>query len=309
MSGTIGVDSTPGSGSTFWFTVPLRVGPAGAAVVRPPTGLAGLRALVVDDSKSHLAVLNDQLQHWGMSVDVADGSHRALLRMRQALRQGRGYDVALVDVVMPDVDGLELARWIAEDRTLSRTPVVLMTSGPDAAAPDPRMASAAAVLTKPVPVSRLREALVRVVPDRVPDQVVVDRRPALTEARGHVLVVDDGDVNRMVAVGVLNLLGYSTVAVEGGRQALAVLRDGAFDAVLMDVAMPGMDGYQATRALRSAEDPDHRVPVIAMTAIVADGERERCLEAGMDDYLTKPLTRTALTAAMDRWVAGARAGS
>ncbi len=301
MSGNLGVESTVGSGSTFWFTVPLRLGAVDPddAPVAPP-GLAGLRAPVVDDSRSHLAVLSEQLQHWGMSVDVADSSHGAVLRMRQALRQGRGYDLALVDVSMPDVDGLELARWVSEEPALARTPLILMTAG--AAATDARMASAAAVLTKPVLVSRLRDVLAKVVPDRVPARVVVDPRPEATASRGHVLVVDDGEVNRLVAVGILNLLGYSAVAVEDGRQALGVLRDGHYDAVLMDVAMPWMDGYQTTRELRQAEPAGRRTPVVAMTAIVADGERERCLAAGMDDYITKPITRASLAAAMERWV-------
>jgi CheY-like chemotaxis protein len=142
-----------------------------------------------------------------------------------------------------------------------------------------------------------------VAPGRVPDRVVVDRPPDPAPSRGTVLVVDDGEMNRLVAVGILNLLGYTAVAVEDGRQALGVLRDASFDAVLMDVAMPGLDGYQATAQLRLVEGTARHTPVIAMTAIVADGERERCLAAGMDDYLSKPITRATLAAALERWMA------
>ena len=301
MDGTLSVVSKPGLGSTFSFTVPLSAAPD-TGVVRPPaaTGLAGLRVLVVDDNKTNVAILNDQLRHWGMSVDVADSGHSALLRLRQAVREGRRHDLALIDYVMPEMNGLELARRMAEEPAFGGPTIVLMTSGPDVSTVEAREASVAVALTKPVLVSRLRDTLARVVADRVPPPPSTTHRDPV--ALGRVLVVDDSELNRLVAVGILDLLGYAPMAVDSGRQALSAVEDGSFDAVLMDVQMPGMDGYQTTAELRRLEGNRRHTPVIAMTATATDGERERCIAAGMDDYLSKPITRSSVSVALERWV-------
>jgi two-component system sensor histidine kinase/response regulator len=303
MGGTLSVVSEPGVGSTFSFTAPLQLAhDSTVSAPRPTIGLAGRRVLVVDDNKTNLAILNDQLRHWGMSVDVADGSERALVRLRDAVRDQRPYDLALVDLCMPDVDGLELARRVAAEPAIARTTFVLMTSGPDVSAAEAREASVAVALTKPVLLSRLRSTLaVLVAENELPDRSAPDTRAAPGPSRGRVLVVDDGEVNRLVAEGILAHLGFSPVTVEDGRQALGALQDGAFDAVLMDVQMPGLDGYQTTAELRRLEGSDRHTPVIAMTATATEGERERCLAAGMDDYLSKPITRASVSASLARW--------
>ncbi len=305
MDGSLGVVSEPGVGSTFWFVLPLRVAhdPA-VAQPRPAAGLAGHRVLVVDDNRTNRAILNDQLRHWGMSVDVVDGAPLALVQLRRGLREGRAYDLALVDLCMPDMDGLELARLVAAEPGVAGTRLVLMTSGPDVSSSEAREASVAVALTKPVLLSRLRETLATVLADPVLDRPGDEPEPGVVvSTRGRVLVVEDGEVNRLVAVGTLRHLGYSAVAVEDGRQALAALADTAFDAVLMDVKMPGLDGYQTTAELRSLEGSQRHTPVIAMTATATDDERDRCLASGMDDYLSKPITRASVAAVMGRWVA------
>jgi CheY-like chemotaxis protein len=256
--------------------------------------------LVVDDNKTNVAILNDQLRHWGMSVDVADSGHTALVRLRQAVREGRRHDLALIDYCMPEMNGLELARRMAEEPAITGATIVLMTSGPDVSTAEAREASVAVALTKPVLVSRLRDTLSRVVADRVPPPPSTTHRERVS--LGRVLVVDDSELNRLVAVGILELLGYTPMAVDGGQQALSALADGSFDAVLMDVQMPGMDGYQTTGELRRLQGDRRHTPVIAMTATATDGERERCIAAGMDDYLSKPITRASVSVAMERWV-------
>jgi two-component system sensor histidine kinase/response regulator len=148
----------------------------------------------------------------------------------------------------------------------------------------------------------LRLTLERVVADSAPVEPVAASDPTSTETRGVVLVVDDSEVNQLVAEGLLTHLGYETEVAEDGRQAIEVFGQRPFDAILMDVQMPVMDGYEATQEIRRLEAGGRRTPIIAMTATVTDGERERCLAAGMDDYLSKPIQKDAVLAMMDRWV-------
>jgi CheY-like chemotaxis protein len=203
---------------------------------------------------------------------------------------------------MPDVDGLELARRMAAQPAIAGTTVVLMSSSADVSSAEAAEAAVAVVLTKPVLLSRLRETLGRLLAERPERRSRTPRADSSVPSRGRVLVVDDGEVNRLVAVGILTHLGFSPVAVDDGHQALAALAEAAFDAVLMDVQMPGLDGYQTTAELRRLEESAGHTPVIAMTATVTEGERERCLASGMDDYLGKPITRASVSAVLERWV-------
>ena len=303
MSGRLGVNSSAGAGSTFWFTLPLEVSRQVAVTApRPPSSLTGLSVLVVDDNATNRTILHDQLRHWGMSVNVVDGAEPALELLREAARTRRPYDLGLLDLCMPDVDGLELARRIAAEPALAGTTLVMMTSGPTVTEAEARVASIAAALTKPVLMSRMRLTLERVVADRAPVEPAATPDPTGTESRGVVLVVDDSEVNQLVAVGLLSHLGYAAEVVEDGRQAVEVVNHRPFDAILMDVQMPVMDGYQATQEIRRRENGGRRTPIIAMTAAVGDGERERCLAAGMDDYLAKPIQKNAVLAILQRWV-------
>ncbi|MGV3562542.1 MAG: response regulator [Nocardioides sp.] len=313
MGGTIGVDSTPGEGSTFWFRLPLLAAEHPPAV-RPASQepLEGLRALVVDDNATNLMVLDGQLGAWGMDVDTVGSAAEAVARMRGS---EAAYDVVLLDLCMPEVDGLQLARTITTTPDLSGPRLVLLTSDTEVDQDEAWDAGVREILAKPLPMSRLRGLLSALLAPQTPEAVTpvtpaaVGAAPAAEgdPARPRVLVVEDNDVNQIVAEGILASLGYDSDVAGDGREALDALEHTAYAAVLMDCQMPVLDGYDATRELRLREltQGRPRVPVLAMTASVTEGERERCAAAGMDDFVPKPVTPADLGAALDRWVASA----
>ena len=305
MGGAIGVDSVPGAGSTFWFTVPLALSSDEADPVPPRADdLTGLRVLVVDDNRTNRAILRDQLEAWGTAVETVDGGVPALARLQQAARDGRPFDIGLLDLCMPDMDGLELARRVSADRSIAGLSVVLLTSGPDVRPTEGQRHGVAATMTKPVLLSRLRSTLVDLVAAHTARVVVpLPRAEASpTPDRGVVLVVEDGELNQLVATGILESLGYRVELADDGLAALDAIARTAYDAVLMDVQMPGMDGLEATREIRRREAAGRRSVIIAMTASATEGDRERCLAAGMDDYLSKPIEPVALEATLRHWV-------
>ncbi|MCW2850730.1 MAG: ATP-binding region, ATPase domain protein [Nocardioides sp.] len=301
MGGTIGVDSRPGHGSTFWVTLPFELA-VDPAVTRPRQTelLTGLRVLVVDDNQTNRVILTDQLSAWGMSVEAVDSGARALSLLDAAEHGGRSFDLAVLDLCMPEMDGLELARRISATPHLTSPGLVLLTSGPDVGQEEARAAGIAASLTKPVQLSRLQAALQALV-GRDLEHPTTPSEP-VHRGRGRVLVVEDGEINQLVATGILEHLGYTVELADDGIQALDALARASYDAVLMDVNMPRLDGYQATAEIRRREAAGPRTPIIAMTAGAIDGDRERCLEAGMDDYVSKPIDPEAIAAALNRWV-------
>jgi two-component system sensor histidine kinase/response regulator len=303
MGGDLDFASVPGDGTTFWCTVPLerQAGVSGhPAPLRPAD--RGLEVLVVDDSETTRLALRDQLRAWGLTADVAPDGPAALAMLRGAVARGRRYDVALLDAGMPEMDGYELARGISSDPVLSTTRLVLLTSGPAVGWNGANGARVAATLAKPVRTSQLSEALAQAGPVSAAGRAPASPLASPADMRGHVLVVEDNASNQLVAVGMLRLVGYRADVASDGVEALDALGRGDFDAILMDCHMPEMDGYTATREIRRREGTRRHTPVIAMTAGATDSDRQRCIAAGMDDFLSKPVKAKDLDAALARWV-------
>ena len=312
MGGAIDVESRPGHGSTFWFTARLERQTEVTSAPPPSARLAGRRVLVVDDNATNRQILRHQLGYWGLRVTAVESGPRGLALMQQAAAAGAAYELAILDMKMPEMDGLELARAIKEDEALAAARLVLLSSfGQRGHGAEATRIGIAAYLTKPVDEADLYDCLVEVLdetrrgPHLVTRHSLREQRPAVT---AHVLVAEDNDVNQKVAAKILEKLGYSVELAENGREALAACARRRYDAVLMDGQMPGMDGYEATRRIRLRETHGaRRVPIIAMTASAMKGDREKCLEAGMDDYVSKPVTPEALEAVLRKWVGTATA--
>jgi signal transduction histidine kinase/DNA-binding response OmpR family regulator len=319
MGGEIGIESAPGQGSTFWFTA--RLGSSTTAPLADPAAadLRGKRVLVVDDNATSRQIVHYQVLSWGMRNGMAVDGQSALAELRDAQHGGTPYDVAILDMAMPGMDGLELAQAIKADPALAAIKVVMLTSiSPGERGVDEATWQAAidAFLTKPVRSSQLYNSLVRVLSgsggQRTHTTDVTARGGAgpsgarcPDQRRGRVLVVEDNAVNQRVAVRMLETRGYRVDAVANGREAVDTLAHIPYDLVLMDCQMPEMDGYAATAEIRRRERAQgtaaRRTPIIAMTANALKGDAEKCLAAGMDDYLPKPLTAQHLEAILTRW--------
>jgi two-component system, sensor histidine kinase and response regulator len=312
LGGQIGVESAPGKGSTFWFTARFERQPEeGAPREAPRPQLEGLRVLIIDDNATNRKLVHHQVISWGMRNGAAADGVEALALLRREAAAGDPYRIAILDMQMPEMDGLMLARAIKSDPAIAGTRLLMMTSlgrRDDAAI---REAGVELCLTKPVKQSQLFDCLVTLTGDYLVDEPPPQRRAALAtpqvsrEGRDHVriLVAEDNTVNQKVALRQLDRLGYAADAVANGIEVLEALDRIPYDVVFMDCQMPEMDGYEATREIRKREGDSRRTTIIAMTANALDGDRERCLAAGMDDYISKPVKRELLSAAIERWVA------
>jgi two-component system sensor histidine kinase/response regulator len=315
MGGQTGVESVEGKGSVFWFTA--HFAPVSYSSQPPlfpaPASIKGQRVLVVDDNATNRKVLMGQLLLCGVEPTCASSADEALALMRQARAAGRAFDAALLDHQMPDCDGAQLGRVINTDETLKSTRLTLLTSSGQRG--DGQLFADigfAAYLLKPVAQRDLTECLTRVLANmaeswHLQSQPMVTRhalRAQRARSRDRILLAEDNLVNQKVAVRMLERLDYRVHVVADGKAAVAAWQNGAFDLILMDCQMPNLDGYEATRAIRTLEGGKHHIPIVALTAHAMKGAEEICRAAGMDDYLTKPIDRTKLEACLEGLLSG-----
>ncbi|AZQ50757.1 response regulator [Burkholderia cenocepacia] len=317
MGGALTLESTPGQGSVFTVTTPFEPasGEVGVASQARPS-LAGLKVLIVDDSETDRSVLLEHAIEWQLCVATAIGGDDALSQLRAAVADGAPFDLAIVDVRMPGMDGISLVQYIRRDPSLRALRIITLTAFEMM---DSVMVAheldIAARLTKPLHGADLHSAIasaMHVMPPRLTAEPVSDDADAgparpLDAIAARVLLVEDNVVNQQIALAMLEDTAYQVDVADDGEQALKRLADDGFDVVLMDCQMPKLDGFEATRQLRrrEAEAGAPRMPVIALTANALSGDRERCLAAGMDDYLGKPFRRDALLQMLARHVGGA----
>jgi two-component system, sensor histidine kinase and response regulator len=313
MGGTIHVQSELGAGSTFWFTLKFEKQAAPVAEVRAaPIGLlTGVRVLILEASSTHRGILQAQMTNWQMSIRLADTPKQAMELLAEAASRKVPYDMAVIDFGLPGPDAFELARRIRARADTGKVRLVMLTQRHA----DIRAAHDAgfnACLVKPLRQTALYESLVNVMSGR-PQEALASQAsprpaPAPAAVRGDILLVEDNVINQQVALGILQISGYSVTVVNNGREALEAHAQGGFDLILMDCHMPEMDGFEATRAIRLRERTSlgaRRLPIIALTANAMARDREECLDAGMDDHLSKPFNMLALQEMLERWMAHA----
>jgi len=305
MRGRIWVESIVGKGTTFHFTAQMPVRDTAAPDVRHAdfSELEGMRVLVVDDNAVNRRILREILAHWRMQPAVVASGAAAVVEMLRAAREGTPFPLVILDGMMPEMDGFMVAEKIREHAELSGATVMMLTSGmPAGAATRCAELGVASYLTKPVSQAELLDALLIAVAGAV--KIAPATQAVLSVGAGtslRILLAEDNMINRAVVSGILEKRGHSLVHAATGREAVEAAAREPFDLIFMDVQMPDMDGFEATRRIREFEQAFNRhTPIAAMTAHAMEGDRERCLAAGMDDYISKPLQKTELLKLLER---------
>jgi signal transduction histidine kinase/AmiR/NasT family two-component response regulator len=314
MNGEMRVTSEPGKGSIFSFTAKFEKQP-NAHPAAEHLDLSGTRLLIVDDNATNREILEHHARAWKMPSVSASGAREALRLMREAADKGAPFQLAILDMQMPEMDGVMLARAIKSDASLERTRLVMLTSlGHPLKGAEMKIAGIEACVLKPVKESRLFAAIVGVMA-RSPADITYKTQglpsptallpETRTEPAARILLAEDNVINQKVMVGMLRKLGYSTDVAKNGLEVLAALDRRSYDVILMDCQMPELDGYETTGRIRARRDDRARTRIIAITANALLGESEKCLVAGMDDYLSKPVRLDALKTTLGKWMPAA----
>ena len=323
MGGAIGVESEPGRGSTFYFTARfgLQADQPVRPMVPPLVELQGLRVLVVDDNATNRQILEGWLRGWRTEPTVVAGGLEALDALWRASASGRPFPLVVLDARMPGIDGRALAERIRQSPELSPTRIILLTSDDlHGEVARFRELGIAAYAMKPVQQEELLEIIYRVLSRPAPNEAATDRtarpdgedepplipaEPAASAARLRILLAEDNDFNQQLIEHLLRRRGHDVVVARDGRKALEALDHSSFDLMLLDIQMPELDGFEVIEVLRRREQTaGGHLPVVALTAHAMKEDRERCLQAGMDDYLSKPIRSAELVAVIDRVLAG-----
>ena len=327
MGGSVGIVSRPGHGSTFWCTAHFAKQTTYTLAIVPSAELAGRRVLILDDNESNRVILHHLVTGWGMVADQAQDADSAIALLEQQAEKGLSYDVAIVDMLMPGKDGLQFAKEMKAHPVGSLVRLVILTSLIQRGHAElARQAGFVAYLTKPIRHDQLSNCLRTVlglsgiVNEGKPAVATVPAPPLITQhtlaeigSAPRILVAEDNLINQKLTIRILEKLGYQSDVVENGQEALAALAGGSYALVLMDCQMPIVDGFEATKLLRQREATDQEsaapdsyetrhIPIVALTANAMRGDRERCLAAGMDDYLTKPIRKDDLKGVLERWI-------
>lgn len=305
MGGEIGVESLPGKGTTFWFSLNLsRAEPQQPATLR--NELHDEKILVVNDNATNLKLLDEVLNSWQIKHTLVESDNAALQALQAAVEQNKPYSIALLNSSIEAMDGVQLAKQIQDNAQLSATRLVLLAAhGRRGDAQKMQEIGFSGYLAKPVNQNELYNTLMQVAGlDKSNQALISNETDKIKQFNAQVLVVEDNIVNQKVAEGMLQKFGVHIDLAANGQEAIKILEQQSYDIVFMDCQMPIMDGYDATRQIRDQQSPvlDHSVPVVAMTANAMQGDREQCIEAGMDDYIAKPVDPSRIQLALSRWL-------
>jgi CheY-like chemotaxis protein len=313
MQGRIWVESSPGHGSTFHFTTRFALQNSSSPRLSPlqPEEVQNLRVLIVDDNFTNRRVLQGILNQWGMRPTAVEEGRAALQALETARRTGRPFPLILLDGQMPEMDGFTLAELIQKDPELVGAAIMMLTSGGHAGdAARCRELGIAAYLVKPIRQGDLLDSILNVLgkaPEHKPLALITRHTLRETRHRTNILLAEDNAVNQTLAVRLLEKRGYAVSVAGDGQAAIAAFEKDSFDLVLMDIQMPGMDGFETTAKIREKEKLSGKhTPIIAMTAHALKGDQERCIAAGMDGYVSKPIGTSELLSAIDTQLASKR---